>query len=114
MNVKLVFAVAVLSVSAGQVFAAERSDYAPSTHQAAAHPVTSSAVGHWVYDPQGNIIGSVRSLAEDGRTAVIMVGSYFDPGSRTATVSTGALSTVNGKVTLRTETVEALNVAAQR
>jgi len=40
----------------------------------------SSAVGQWVYSPQGDKIGSVRRLTADGQVEV-MVGSYFQPGS---------------------------------
>ncbi len=76
---------------------------------AATNAVASSAVGHWIYDLQGNKIGSVRRLSSDGRTAEIMVGSYFQSGSHEATIPVTALSIVNGNVTLRTETAEALN-----
>lgn len=62
------------------------------------------------WDPPGNVIGSVRALADDGRIAVIMVGSYFEPGSHQARVPARALSLVDGKITLQAETVEALNV----
>ena len=71
--------------------------------------VAASAAGRWLYDAQGNTIGSVRGLADGGRTAVIMVGSYFRPGSYEARVPASALSVVDGKVTLRTETIQALN-----
>lgn len=73
--------------------------------------IASSAVGHWLYDPRGNIIGSVRSLTNNGQTAVIMVGSYFQPGSHLDTVRASSLVLVNGKVTLRNESVQALNTA---
>jgi hypothetical protein len=76
--------------------------------------VAASAVGHWLYGPQGNIIGSVRSLAADGRTVAIMVGAYFQTGSHEARIPTTALSMVNGKVTLRTETANALNLALRQ
>jgi len=85
----------------------------PDADQAAAYSVASSAVGHWLYDPQGNTVGSVRSLTDDGRTAVIMVGSYFQPGSHQPVVPASALSVVNGKLTLRTETVQALNAVSR-
>ena len=116
MNVKFTFAVAAttLSLSAGQVFAAAKGSDGPSQNQPGASSVSGSAVGRWIYDSQGNTIGSVRSLSADGRTAVIMVGSYFEPGSHEAKVSTNELSIVNGKVTLGTGTAEALNVADRR
>jgi hypothetical protein len=72
------------------------------------------AVGHWLRDPQGHIVGSVRSLSADGRTADIMVGSYFQNGSHLATIPADALAVVNGQVTLRTDTAVALNAVRQR
>jgi len=86
----------------------------PDANQAAASPLPSSAVGRWLYDSQGNIIGSVRSLTDDGGTAVIMVGSYFQPGSHQAKISSSSLSILDGKVTLQSATVDALNTAARR
>ncbi len=77
--------------------------------QAPAEPVTSKVVGRWLYNQKGNKIGSVRSLSDNGQTAVIMIGSYFQPGSHEATISVTALSVVSGDVTLRTGTAEALN-----
>ncbi len=76
---------------------------------AAASSLPASVVGKWIRDPQGNIFGSVRSLTADGRTAEIMVGSYFQNGSHVATVPSSALSVVDGRVVLRTETLMALN-----
>jgi hypothetical protein len=81
----------------------------PAANLAAVPSATARAVGHWLYDLHGNIIGSVRGLADDGRTAVIMLGSYFQPGSHQMTVPIRALSLVDGKVTLQTETAEALS-----
>jgi hypothetical protein len=78
--------------------------------QAGAPFAAATAVGRWLHDPRGNIIGSVRALADDGQTAVIMVGAYFEPGSHEARVPARALSLADGKVTLQAETVEALNV----
>lgn len=87
---------------------------APAADQAAALSAASNAVGHWLHDPQGNTIGSVRALSADGRIAEIMVGSYFQPGSHVASVPSSALAIVGGKVTLRSGTVEALNTASRR
>ena len=71
--------------------------------------IAASMVGKWLRDPQGNIVGSVRSLSGDGQTAEIMVGSYFQNGSHVATVPSSALSVVDGRVVLRTDTALALN-----
>lgn len=77
--------------------------------QAPAELVASNVVGRWLYDQKGNKIGSIRSLNDNGQTAIIMIGSYFQPGSHKATVPIAALSVVSGNVTLRAGTVEALN-----
>lgn len=80
----------------------------------AADPLISSvgtnAVGQWLRDPNGTIIGSVRSLSGDGRTANVMIGSYFEPGSHEAQVPVSLLSIADGKVILQRETLQALNV----
>ncbi len=104
MNTRLLSLAAALalSVSSGAVNSAAMA-------QAASSSVAASAVGRWLYDAQGNNIGSVRGLADGGRTAVIMVGSYFRPGSYEARVPASALSVADGKVTLQTETMQALN-----
>ncbi len=70
---------------------------------------TAGMVGKWLRDPQGNIVGSVRSVESDGRTAEIMVGSYFESGSHVATVPLSALSVVNGRVVLQPDMAVALN-----
>jgi hypothetical protein len=98
----------MLAVSGGT---AAQAAVVPAANQAAASFDASHAVGHWLHDPQGNTIGSVRALSADGQTAEIMVGSYFQPGSHLASVPSSALAIVDGKVTLRSETVEALNIA---
>ncbi len=100
---------ASLAFSFGGAAVAQTAVY-PATDQAAVYSTASSSVGRWLYDLQGNKIGSVRSLADNGRTAVIMVGSYFQEGSHEARIPVSALSVVNGKTTLHSETVEALNV----
>ncbi len=72
--------------------------------------VGANAVGRWLRDPNGTIIGSVRSLSNDGRTANVMIGSYFEPGSHVAQVPVSSLSIADGKVILQRETFQALNV----
>ena len=108
-----------LSFIASLVLAAGGGAMAQTAVVPAAHPVVapfaaSNAVGHWLHDPQGNTIGSVRGLSADGQTAEIMVGSYFQLSSHVASIPSSALAMVDGKVTLRRETVEALNTAARR
>ena len=101
----------VLAVGSGAV---AQTAVGPAANQAAAPFAAANAVGHWLHDPQGNTIGSVRALSADGQTVEIMVGSYFQPGSHVASVPSSALAIVDGKVALRSETVEALNTAPRR
>lgn len=99
MNTRLLSFSAVLALSFG----------AAGLARAADPPPAAAAVGQWLRDPQGRIIGSVRSLSPDGRTAEIMVGTYLQAGSHLATVPADALTVANGRVTLRTDTAMALN-----
>ena len=92
MNTRLLSLAAVLSLLAGSAAFAQ-----------------DNPTGRWLYDAQGNKIGSVRAITPGGRTAEIMLGSYFRPGSHATNVPVSALSIVDGKVTLRPETVQALN-----
>ncbi len=109
MNTRIPVLAAALALSFGGAALAEPTA-APAMEPAAAS-AAANAVGHWLYDSRGNIIGSVRSLTNDGKTAVIMVGSYFQPGSHLDTVQASSLVMVNGKAMLRNETVQALNTA---
>ena len=96
MNTRLLSLIAALSFSIGGAALAQ-----------------DNLTGRWLYDAQGNAIGSVRALTPDGRAAEIMVGFYFRPGSHATTVPAGALSIVDGKVMLRPETVQALNTVTR-
>ena len=77
--------------------------------EASSPSIAASAVGRWLYDAQGQIIGSVRRISDDGRVVTIIVGSYNQPGIYEARVPASALFIVNGRVTLRTETIDALS-----
>ena len=110
MNIHRLSFAAALVLFLGAAGLAQAADPA----QAAAAPAAASAVGHWLRDPQGRIIGSVRNLSPDGLTAEIMVGAYFQIGSHLATIPADALLATNGRVTLRTDTAMALNTVRQR
>lgn len=69
-------------VGAGSARAQQLPDAAP----AVAASTAAQAVGRWLYDAQGNTIGSIRVLADD--------------------------VLVDGKVTLQSKTVEAMNTLA--
>ena len=96
---------AALAVFLGAVSLAQ----AAGPAEAAPPSAAAGAVGHWLHDPQGRIIGSVRGLSPDGQTAEVMVGSYFQFGTHAATVPADALTVRNGRVTLRTGTAMALD-----
>ena len=110
MNIRPLSLAAALALSFGVAGLAQAADPA----QTAAAPAAAGAVGQWLRDPQGRIIGSVRSLSPDGQTANIMVGTYFQEGSHLATVPADALSVADGRVTLRADTAVALNTVRQR
>ena len=77
---------------------------------AASSSFSASAVGGWLYNAQGNKIGSVRRLTDGGQTVVVMIGFYFSiDGIYQASVPASALSMVNGKATLQPATFQALN-----
>lgn len=109
MNTRILSLAASLVFTLGGVALAQ-----PAANSAAVYSAASSAVGRWLYDLKGNRIGSVRKLEDGGRTAVLMVGSYFQPGSHEARVPASALSMVDGKAVLRGDTVEALNSVNRR
>ncbi len=71
----------------------------------------SSAVGQWVYSPQGEKIGSVRGLTADGQVEVL-VGAYFQPGSHIETVPARAFSLADGRVTLQPQTLQSQTLQA--
>jgi hypothetical protein len=101
-------ALALLAVSAGAgAMAQTAAGPAPATC------ATPDAVGRWLHDPQGNTIGSVRALTDGGQSVVVMIGSYFRPGSHEAVVPACAVSVADGRVTLHEErTLQALNTRA--
>jgi hypothetical protein len=112
MNKRLIGLATVLAISLGAGAVRDAAQAQAALSQApygSESSVASEAVGRWLYDAQGNTIGSVRGVEDGGRTAVIMVGSYFRPGSYEARVPARAITIVNGKVTLQEETVQALN-----
>ena len=76
---------------------------------------TEATVGRWLHDLHGNTVGSVRALTDGGRSAVIMIGSYFRPGSHETVVPACEITVAaDGRVTLHGDTVEALNASPSR
>ena len=110
MTARFFGALALLTVSGGSAAVAQALPGAASSGCA-----TEAAVGRWLLDSQGAKIGSIRALTDGGRTVVIMVGSYFQPGSHEAVVPACAITVAaDGRVMLRREAIEALNVPAPR
>ncbi len=112
MNTRILSLAASLAFTFGGAALAQPA-VSTATGQAAAYSVASSAVGRWLYDLKGNRIGSVRKLEDGGRTAVVMVGSYFQDGSHEARVPASALSVADGRTVLRGDTALALNTAGR-
>ena len=108
-----------LSLAASLVFtfggaASAQPAVGPMPGLASVYSIASSAVGRWLYDLKGQRIGSVRKLEDSGRTAVIMIGSYYQIGSHEARVPASALSVVDGKAVLHDDTVQALNTVSRQ
>ena len=76
--------------------------------------IAAATAGRWLFSERGEIVGSVKSVSLDGRTATIVLGVYTLDNVRVVDVPTSALSLVNGRVTLRAETIMALNTRFQR
>ena len=53
---------------------------APAFAQSGAPSAARSAVGGWLYDVNGTLLGSVYALQDDGHTAIVQIGSYRSPG----------------------------------
>jgi hypothetical protein len=62
--------------------------------------IGSSAVGMWLYDAQGSVVGSVYAVDPDKQIATIMLGTYFQPGSRRVTIAVDRLYMSNGRVNI--------------
>ncbi len=116
MHTRLIGLAAALVLSASSGAMAQSVDN-PGKNTAVLDTVSPSdaarSVGKWVYDPQGNVIGSVRGLTDGGRTASIMVGAYFQPGSRQVSIPARALSVTDGKVSIDSETAQVLGLRAK-
>ena len=107
----LTFAVAaVLALAAAPAPAQER----PVTGAPAPGAALADSVGRWLYDDRGEVVGSVKSLSPDGRTAVVVLGVYFHTSTRLVQVPAAALRVVDGRTTLRGETLQALLNAPAR
>jgi hypothetical protein len=99
---------AILALAATPTLAQQPPAMAPSSVTVAA------LAGRWLHDTQGGIIGSVKSVSPDGRTATIVLGVYTLDNVRVTEVPASALSVVDGRVTLTGETAEALNTSRLR
>jgi hypothetical protein len=97
MKTVLLATAVVLGLAMTPAFAAE----VPAT-------VSGDAIGSWIYDQSGQIVGSLRNLIDHRRKAIVMVGSYMLPGGHLVTVPADILWMVNGRVTVEPEAATAL------
>jgi len=58
-----------------------------------------SHVGEWLYDPDGEVVGSLERLRGDGE-ALVRVSTYLMPGNRFVVVPVRDLGVVQGRVVL--------------
>ncbi|HME20906.1 MAG TPA: hypothetical protein VKI44_06020 [Acetobacteraceae bacterium] len=73
---------------------------APALAQSTTPSPARSALGDWLYDSNGGLIGSVYSLTDNGRTAVLQLGSYRTPGRRLVAVPATDITIVGGHAVL--------------
>jgi hypothetical protein len=110
MRIHILGIAVALGVSSGGMAIAQTAT-APGAMSSVDSSAAEQAVGRWVYDAEGKAIGSVR--ANDGRTATIMMGSYFQPGSHEVSVPSQTLSIANGKVTIDPQIARALSLESR-
>ena len=67
-----------------------------------------SAVGNWLYDSDGTLVGSVYAITDGDRTVIVQYGSYRTPGRHLVALPSTDLAVVDGRATLRTLTADAL------
>jgi hypothetical protein len=69
-------------------------------------PSLAAAVGHWLYDVNSDLVGSVYAIADSGRTVVLQFGSYLTPGRHLVSVPAPEVAIMNGRATLQTLTAQ--------
>ena len=74
----------------------------------AASPSIESAIGNWLYDVNGELVGSVYAVADSGRTVVLQFGSYLTPGRHLVSVPVADVTIMSGRATLQTLTAQEL------
>ena len=74
---------------------------APALAQSTETSAARAAVGHWLYDADDSIIGSVYGITDGGRTVILQYGSYLTPGRKLVLVPADNVTIVNGHATLR-------------
>ena len=67
-----------------------------------------SAVGRWLYDANGELVGSVYGVSNDGSTVTVQYGTYLTPGRHLVTLPSSDVVIVQGRATLRTLRADAL------
>ena len=98
------FALATCALLAGPVPPARAQSHGARSPE----PAAASAVGDWLHDTRGDIIGSVKAVTDGGRTAVIALGIYFRDHVRLVRVPAEAISIEGGRAVLRPEVLQAV------
>ncbi|MBV8094825.1 MAG: hypothetical protein JO110_16685 [Acetobacteraceae bacterium] len=73
---------------------------APAFAQSDTPSAASSAVGGWLYDVNGTLLGSVYSLKDNGHTAIVQIGSYRTPGRHLVAVPSSDIVISGGHAVL--------------
>jgi len=81
---------------------------APALAQTAAGGSVQSVVGRWLYDANGDLIGSVYAVTDGGATTIIQYGSYLTPGRKLVAIPSAEVTIVGGRAVLRTLTADSL------
>jgi hypothetical protein len=59
-----------------------------------------SALGDWLYDSNGSLLGSVYAITDNDRTVVLQIGSYLTPGRKLVAVPASDIAVVGSHAVL--------------
>jgi hypothetical protein len=98
----------ILSAVTALALLAGSTGFVSPAHAEQASQSLEPGVGNWLYDANGQLIGSVYAVADSGRTVVIQIGSYLTPGRHLVSVPAADVAVSNGRTTLQTLTAQEL------
>ena len=75
---------------------------------ARAESAAKSAVGEWLYDVNGELVGSVYGVSDDGRTVIVQYGTYLTPGRHLVSLPASDVVIFDGHAMLSMLTADAL------